>query len=958
MALNITYNDNYSIFGTGTETNPYVFSGSFNNSSYQGTGYSKIITFEATTDGTIHLSFNGQCVPAGIIINNVYTPYFKVSKNYGDYLYQSFLQDLNGDLTFDVIANDSISLRFDVPPGIYEYVQFSINSSIYLTSAAPPPQLPVSLFVINQPGVLTSGQLLSPQPSIGIQDSYGNSLVNYDTDVQASLIVVSGSATLTGTTTVSTTSGVATFSDLVITGNGLFYLQFDSTILAINSVNSNQLFFPPDAGNPNPPIPVKPKRSYIPGAVPAYTDLAVNEFAINVADRKGYIRDSNDIVHLLFDGYASGSGETGGTVYSVGISSTDFDVTNSPVTTSGFIGLDLATQSITAGTYGDGSNTVSITVNSKGIITGISENALATSNWDAAYGWGNHSLAGYLTTETDPVFSASTAAGITGTDTGNWNTAYGWGDHSKAGYLSSVTTTDVSEGTNLYFTDARARAAVSAGTGISYDNITGVITNSDPDQLVTLTAGTDISITGTYPSFTINYSGTAGSGTVTSVAVSVPTGLTITSGSPITISGTIAIGFDTGYSIPLTADQTNWNTAYGWGNHASAGYLTTETDPVFVASTAYGITTTDTGNWNSAYSERRQWDGGSTNLVAATGRTSLGATTVGANFFTLTNPSAITFPRINANNTISALDAATFRSAIGAGTSSTTGTVTSIVAGSYLTGGTITSTGTIAVDATSANTASKVVARDASGNFSAGTVTASLSGNATSATNIAGGGAGQIPYQSAAGSTAMLAAGSAGQILTSNGISAPTWGNVLPAGCIQMYGGVSAPTGWLVCDGSEVSRTIYASLFAAIGTNFGSGNGSTTFNLPSFNRRAPVGAGGTGTATLSNTIGSSGGAETHTLTVAEMPTHNHDGSTGSAGSHYHTFGRPALSYVSPNGTVTVSMPGGTMHKFSDGDGVNDTDTAANHSHTINNAGSGSSHNNFQPSLVVNFIIKT
>ena len=62
-------------------------------------------------------------------------------------------------------------------------------------------------------------------------------------------------------------------------------------------------------------------------------------------------------------------------------------------------------------------------------------------------------------------------------------------------------------------------------------------------------------------------------GTVTSVAASVPTGLSI-SGSPITSTGTLAITFTAGYSIPTTSSQTNWDTAYGWGNHASAGYLT------------------------------------------------------------------------------------------------------------------------------------------------------------------------------------------------------------------------------------------------------------------------------------------------------------------------------------------------------------------------------------------------
>lgn len=64
-----------------------------------------------------------------------------------------------------------------------------------------------------------------------------------------------------------------------------------------------------------------------------------------------------------------------------------------------------------------------------------------------------------------------------------------------------------------------------------------------------------------------------GSGTVTSVDLSVPTGLAV-SGNPVTTSGTLAISYASGYSIPTTASQSNWDTAYGWGNHASAGYLT------------------------------------------------------------------------------------------------------------------------------------------------------------------------------------------------------------------------------------------------------------------------------------------------------------------------------------------------------------------------------------------------
>jgi hypothetical protein len=100
----------------------------------------------------------------------------------------------------------------------------------------------------------------------------------------------------------------------------------------------------------------------------------------------------------------------------------------------------------------------------------------------------------------------------------------------------------------------------------------------------------------------VEWSVSAGTGTVTSVAMSVPTGLSV-SGSPITTDGTLAVTYSAGYAIPTTAKQTEWDTAYGWGNHASAGYLTsyTETDPVFTASEAASITSTDTSNWDTAY---------------------------------------------------------------------------------------------------------------------------------------------------------------------------------------------------------------------------------------------------------------------------------------------------------------------------------------------------------------------
>ena len=81
-------------------------------------------------------------------------------------------------------------------------------------------------------------------------------------------------------------------------------------------------------------------------------------------------------------------------------------------------------------------------------------------------------------------------------------------------------------------------------------------------------------------------SGGGGSGTVTSVAMTVPTGLSV-SGSPVTSSGTLAVTYTAGYAIPTTAKQTQWDTAYGWGDHSVAGYLTsfTETNDLTAAVT-------------------------------------------------------------------------------------------------------------------------------------------------------------------------------------------------------------------------------------------------------------------------------------------------------------------------------------------------------------------------------------
>ena len=93
----------------------------------------------------------------------------------------------------------------------------------------------------------------------------------------------------------------------------------------------------------------------------------------------------------------------------------------------------------------------------------------------------------------------------------------------------------------------------------------------DADRIVLNDDGTMKQIAVTDLATYINAS--AGTGSVTSVAMTVPTGLTV-SGTPITTSGTLAVSLQSGYSIPTTSSQSNWDTAYGWGDHSSQGYLT------------------------------------------------------------------------------------------------------------------------------------------------------------------------------------------------------------------------------------------------------------------------------------------------------------------------------------------------------------------------------------------------
>ena len=146
----------------------------------------------------------------------------------------------------------------------------------------------------------------------------------------------------------------------------------------------------------------------------------------------------------------------------------------------------------------------------------------------------------------------------------------------------------------------------------------------------------------------------------------------------------------------------------------------------------------------------------------------------------------------------------------------------------------------------------------------------------------------------------------------------------VPLGGIVQYAGEVAPNGWLICDGSAVSRETYSDLYAVIGTTYGVGDGSTTFNLPNLKGRVPVGL--DSSQTEFDTLGETGGEKTHTLTIDEMPNHRHNTNYGTQVAQ---DGR-GLAFSNVEGYISYD-PTGT--------------------------GGDQPHNILQPYIVLNYIIK-
>lgn len=190
-----------------------------------------------------------------------------------------------------------------------------------------------------------------------------------------------------------------------------------------------------------------------------------------------------------------------------------------------------------------------------------------------------------------------------------------------------------------------------------------------------------------------------------------------------------------------------------------------------------------------------------------------------------------------------------------------------------------------------------------------------------------------------------------------------------PVGAVTMWAGdnASTPSGWLVCDGSAVSRSTYDALFAVIGTTYGAGDGSSTFNLPDMRARFPVMENGGINYNLADT----GGADSVTLTTAQMPGHSHTGSSGSD-SHSHSVSQTIRDHNHSEEGLQyggVGLAAGSDYSHAQGltqntgnwahdHGVSVGSDSHAHAISVGSTGGSGAHENRPPFLALGFIIKS
>ena len=179
-----------------------------------------------------------------------------------------------------------------------------------------------------------------------------------------------------------------------------------------------------------------------------------------------------------------------------------------------------------------------------------------------------------------------------------------------------------------------------------------------------------------------------------------------------------------------------------------------------------------------------------------------------------------------------------------------------------------------------------------------------------------------------------------------------------PTGEITMWGTSSAPTGWLIADGSAVSRSTYSALWGVLGTTYGGGDGSTTFNLPNLKGKFPVGR--DASQGEFDVLGETGGGKTNALGVANLPAHTHSGSTNNTGGHAHTSAQSDIvrQFGGGDAKLTANSNYGPYNT-----GSITTDTQGAHDHTVsvsgggNGTATGNAFNILPPYFAINFIIR-
>jgi microcystin-dependent protein len=194
-----------------------------------------------------------------------------------------------------------------------------------------------------------------------------------------------------------------------------------------------------------------------------------------------------------------------------------------------------------------------------------------------------------------------------------------------------------------------------------------------------------------------------------------------------------------------------------------------------------------------------------------------------------------------------------------------------------------------------------------------------------------------------------------------------------PIGTIVCFAGQTVPLGWILCDGSEISKSEYPDLFSVIGNTYGTPTNSSNFILPNLQQRIPLGK------SNSNNLGATGGNSTINLLTNQLPSHNHTGTTDNAGSHGHTATDAGHNHTYDDAYFAENTGGGTNvfgtsagtdsdNEFiytspapttSNGYASISVSSNGDHSHTFttNSTGNGDPINIMNPYLVLNYLIK-